>query len=135
MSSRAGNLSLETEAATLVHRLNGRWHGDGGMCCCPAHEDRTPSLSVRVGNTTLLFKCFAGCSGVDIVRAIRRLNLAVPVSPASLSAGHRPSRRNLAAVAASMKETWPILGTRARWRLGELTVQWDAVKPNGFGWS
>jgi hypothetical protein len=102
MSSRAGNLSLETEAATLVHRLNGRWHGDGGMCCCPAHEDRTPSLSVRVGNTTLLFKCFAGCSGVDIVRAIRRLNLAVPVSPASLSAGHRPSRRNLAAVAASI---------------------------------
>lgn len=40
-----------------------------------------------------------------------------------------PSQR-WSAVAASMKESWPILGTKARWRLGELTVAWDAVKPN-----
>lgn len=39
-----------------------------------------------------------------------------------------PSQRWVA-VAASMKETWPVLGTKARWRLGELTVAWDAVAP------
>jgi len=44
-----------------------------------------------------------------------------------------PSQR-WAAVAASMKETWPILGTKARWRLGELTVAWGAVSPQGFSW-
>ena len=39
-----------------------------------------------------------------------------------------PSQR-WSAVAASMKESWPILGTKARWRLGELTVAWSAVAP------
>ncbi|MCU1411880.1 MAG: methylase [Rhodoglobus sp.] len=44
-----------------------------------------------------------------------------------------PSQRWVA-VASSMKETWPILGTKARWRLGELTVAWGAVSPQGFSW-
>jgi hypothetical protein len=45
-----------------------------------------------------------------------------------------PSQR-WSAVASSMKELgWPILGGRSRWRLGELTVAWDAVAPNGFSW-
>lgn len=33
------------------------------------------------------------------------------------------------AVAESMKQSWPIIGTRSRWRLGELTVAWEAVAP------
>src|SRR3546814_11824591 len=45
------------------------------MCCCPAHDDRTPSLSVRVGETRLLFKCFAGCDISDVLRALRRDDL------------------------------------------------------------
>jgi len=44
------------------------------MCRCPAHDDRSPSLSVRVGHTSLLFKCFAGCDTTDILRAVRRLS-------------------------------------------------------------
>jgi len=44
-----------------------------------------------------------------------------------------PSQR-WAAVAASMKETWPILGNKTRWRLGELTVDWRAVSPHSFQW-
>jgi hypothetical protein len=40
-----------------------------------------------------------------------------------------PTQRWLA-VAAALRETgWPVRGTRARWRLGELTVDWDAVAP------
>lgn len=39
------------------------------------------------------------------------------------------------AVATSMRSSgWPIVGTKARWRLGELTVTWEAVAPLGFGW-
>ena len=34
----------------------GRW-----MARCPAHEDRTPSLSVRDAGDVILLHCFAGC--------------------------------------------------------------------------
>ncbi|MGE4307378.1 MAG: toprim domain-containing protein [Novosphingobium sp.] len=69
---------LETEAADLVKRLGGIWTPGGGMCRCPAHNDRTPSLSVRVGEKALLFKCFAGCETIDVMRAIRRLDMSIP---------------------------------------------------------
>jgi hypothetical protein len=75
--------TLETAAAELVHRLGGAWRSQGAMCRCPAHDDSTPSLSVRIGSKSLLFKCFAGCSVIDILHAIRRLDLSVPVSAAS----------------------------------------------------
>lgn len=68
------NPELEAAGADLVKRLGGAWHGASGMCRCPAHDDRTPSLSVRVGDTRLLFKCFAGCDTHDVLRAIRGLN-------------------------------------------------------------
>jgi hypothetical protein len=39
------------------------------------------------------------------------------------------------AVAQSMRDAgWPVVGTKSRWRLGELTVAWQAVAPNGFAW-
>ncbi|MEP6482659.1 MAG: class I SAM-dependent methyltransferase, partial [Rhodoglobus sp.] len=45
-----------------------------------------------------------------------------------------PSQRWVA-VASSMRHAgWPVLGTKSRWRLGELTVAWDAVAPNRFSW-
>ncbi|CAN5145951.1 hypothetical protein BH09ACT5_BH09ACT5_03190 [soil metagenome] len=46
---------------------------------------------------------------------------------------YAPSQRWVA-VASSMREKWPILGTKARWRLGELTVDWSALAPNGYHW-
>jgi hypothetical protein len=42
---------------------------------------------------------------------------------------YSPAQRWVA-VASSMRDAgWPILGGRSRWRLGELTVAWDAVAP------
>lgn len=66
---------LESQAISLVTALGGRWATGGAMCRCPAHADRTPSLSVRLGRTSLLFKCFAGCRNLDVIRALRRLRL------------------------------------------------------------
>src|SRR3546814_10575966 len=63
---------LEVAGAVLVRRFGGTWSGDSGMCRCPAHADKTPSLSVRIGETRLLFKCFAGCDISDVLRALRR---------------------------------------------------------------
>lgn len=73
-NSVSRSLSLEAAGSDLVRRLGGVWHGTQGMCRCPAHDDRSPSLSVRIGCTSLLFKCFAGCDTIDVLRAIRRLS-------------------------------------------------------------
>lgn len=65
--------SLEAIGADLVRQLGGRWLDIGGMCLCPAHVDRSPSLSIRIGEKSLLFHCFAGCTNADVLAAVRRL--------------------------------------------------------------
>jgi len=42
------------------------------------------------------------------------------------------AQRWLATVRALKAEGWPVRGTAARWKLGELTLDWDAVEPIGF---
>ncbi|GAB3601343.1 class I SAM-dependent methyltransferase [Microbacterium tumbae] len=39
------------------------------------------------------------------------------------------TQRFLAAVTALKAQGWPVVGGRARWRLGEMTVPWEAVAP------
>lgn len=63
---------LERRARTIVERLKGTWRQGKGMCCCPAHDDRTPSLSVTLGRKAILFHCFAGCSNEDVIAALDR---------------------------------------------------------------
>jgi hypothetical protein len=39
--------------------------------CCPAHEDRNPSLSVRVADSgAVLLHCFANCSLTEILDSV-----------------------------------------------------------------
>lgn len=41
------------------------------MARCPAHDDSSPSLSVRLKpDGRILIHCFAGCSGHDVMTAI-----------------------------------------------------------------
>lgn len=41
------------------------------LACCPAHNDRSPSLAIReISNGTILMKCFAGCSAGDVIANI-----------------------------------------------------------------
>jgi hypothetical protein len=42
---------------------------------------------------------------------------------------YSPSQRWIAAVRAMKFEGWPVHGTARDWRLGEITVDWDAVAP------
>lgn len=62
-----------TETLSIVKRLGGAWSGRHAMVCCPAHEDRTPSLSIRQGRNSILVHCFAGCDGADVMRGIRQV--------------------------------------------------------------
>ena len=50
--------------------------GAGWMACCPAHDDRNPSLSISEGDDgKVLLKCFAGC-GAEAVCSALGLTLA-----------------------------------------------------------
>jgi hypothetical protein len=51
---------------TKVKGRNGSW-----TACCPAHEDRSPSLSIRQADDgRILMHCFADCSIQAIVGAV-----------------------------------------------------------------
>jgi hypothetical protein len=67
---RAGR--LERRAREIVESLNGSWSRGKGMCVCPSHDDRSPSLSVTLGRTAILFHCFAGCSNEEVIAALGR---------------------------------------------------------------
>lgn len=55
----------------LVHCRKVRATGRSSwVACCPAHEDRSPSLSIReTPDGMLLLHCFAGCSVESIASA------------------------------------------------------------------
>ena len=49
-----------------------RPQGGNYLVCCPVHEDRNPSLSLRDGDDgRLLAHCFAGCDPLDVLAEIR----------------------------------------------------------------
>ncbi len=56
----------------LLRGPHKRKPGGGVMARCPAHDDRTASLSIDEGDDRrLLFKCFSGCTADDIRKALR----------------------------------------------------------------
>jgi hypothetical protein len=41
------------------------------MACCPAHDDKNPSLSIRdLGDGRILLNCLAGCETLDVLGAV-----------------------------------------------------------------
>jgi hypothetical protein len=84
----------------------------------------TPSIVAERLPKALIHRNVAGESIHDLLAALDRL-----------WATHAPlgvygPRQRWLAVVASLRDTgWPVLGTATRWRLGELTLDWDAVAP------
>jgi phage/plasmid primase-like uncharacterized protein len=65
-----------TDAKILTAELGGHWYGSYGLCLCPAHSDRNPSLSLKNGaDGRLLMHCHAGCNFPDILEALNGLEL------------------------------------------------------------
>ncbi len=59
-------------AEELTKALHGRWSGAAGVARCPAHDDRTPSLSLHDGDGgRLLTCCHAGCPPEAVWAALR----------------------------------------------------------------
>jgi len=71
-------------------RGNGQW-----MACCPAGDDRTPSLSIKDDNGTIIMRCFAQeCAVSDIVAAVgMELHDLFPPSNGYDAAHHKSGKR------------------------------------------
>ena len=107
------NLPMDAQirAKKIVEHLGGVWRGTQGECRCPAHEDSTPSLSVRLGDSAILFHCFAGCATIDILRALQRRNLN---DRSPLSMPEAKPKRDMRALAVRLwKASVPVAGTLA----------------------
>ncbi len=70
MSVATTNHPLVETARRICESRGGKWSGTRGMACCPAHDDRTPSLGVSLGRQAILFHCFAGCDQQSVLAAL-----------------------------------------------------------------
>lgn len=111
-------------ARDLTRKLGGRWHGSYGMVCCPAHDDRTPSLKLCDGESGLIVHCYAGCAWQDVKAKLRSDGViedgrrVVPFprpARASTSTTRPPSGENglIRAALALWKKAKPAAGTLA----------------------
>ena len=63
-------------ADVIAHALGGRKMGGRWMARCPAHDDRTPSLSIReAADGKVLVRCHAGCEQEHVIEALRSRGL------------------------------------------------------------
>jgi putative DNA primase/helicase len=78
---------MRPAADTIARALDGRRSGDNWVAQCPAHDDRSPSLSIGVSDDGMvLVHCFAGCDQMSVISALRARGLW----PAD---GHRKAQR------------------------------------------
>jgi hypothetical protein len=84
---------------TLLSRLDGvRRTGTGRWIArCPAHDDRTPSLSIReLDDGRILLYCFGGCAVGDVLAAVGLdFDALFPERPIG---DRKPERRPFAAI-------------------------------------
>lgn len=83
-------MDAETIAAALGRHTPKA--GGGFMACCPAHDDRDPSLSLDEKNGKLLYRCMAGCTQGKVLEALKSRGLwgdagnSLPPAPRRLAA-------------------------------------------------
>jgi hypothetical protein len=64
------------KAESLAMALGGRKAGAAWMACCPAHQDRDPSLAITdAKDGSVLVRCHAGCDQRDVIEALRARGL------------------------------------------------------------
>lgn len=108
------------------------------IACCPAHDDRDPSLSITEANDgKVLLKCWAGCTAAEIVEAIG-LGLR-DLFPDNGQYQGRPARkgpsrqavdfeRKIVAVATALKQRGETLNEKNQARLELARRRLEAMK-------
>ena len=63
-------------AEAIIAALKAKRVGSTWLARCPAHHDRTPSLSIgRSATGKALIHCFAGCAQQDVIAALKKAGL------------------------------------------------------------
>jgi hypothetical protein len=122
------------EAAGLFEGV--RWRGTQRFTArCPAHKDRSPSLSVREGHSSIMVKCFAGCTFFEVAAAVGLEPIAFKIGGGTAIAGvvgsiparsrlrqvlRRPELKTLEDVATLALHPMPAQSTRAAERYPDL---------------
>jgi hypothetical protein len=76
MSPAASGLERLTAGEIARHLRRGKRSCSGFTACCPAHEDRTPSLSLTdAPDGIVLVHCHTGCSQEAVIAALRARGL------------------------------------------------------------
>ena len=62
----------DNPADRILQRLDGvrQTGADQWIARCPAHEDKSPSLSIKQAGDRVLVHCFAGCHTGDVLAAV-----------------------------------------------------------------
>lgn len=78
---------------TILSRLQGvrKTRGDAWVARCPAHADKSPSLSLRwTPDSTVLLHCFGGCEPIEVLGAIgMKFDDLFPERPKTHSSGYK----------------------------------------------
>ncbi len=118
-----------SELRQLVAHLKGTWHGTVAMCRCPAHQDRTPSLSIRQGDRGILVTCHAGCDSVTVLRELSRIAALPDFRPEDVKPAPRKSGSPHLAI---WKSAIPIEGTIAETYIRETRNIWAPLNDVRF---
>ena len=63
-------------AEIIAKALGGHKTGNGWVACCPAHDDRVPSLSICTDKDgKVLVRCHAGCDQAQVISVLRSRGL------------------------------------------------------------
>src|SRR3546814_13077628 len=89
-------MDIESRARQIVTDMGGHWRGAYGMVCCPAHDDRNPSLQVTPGKKAVLFQCWAGCTQEAVWSALNGRNVNRHTNGEAGDRAPAPSPRKLA---------------------------------------
>lgn len=106
-------------AETIAKALGGRRAGSGWSARCPAHRDRTPSLSLcDTGDGKVLVRCHAGCDQDKVIAQLKSSGLWSQNGP------------RLFRYAASRRVTKPTEPDRDQVERTEAALSiWQAAKP------
>lgn len=108
-------------AETIAKSLNGRGSGNQWQCCCPAHDDKNPSLSVSNQEGKVLVHCHSGCSQTDVIFALTKLGL--------WKENNRNSTRIIDSIYSYVDSTGKVIYESVRYSPKSFSLR----RPNGYG--
>ncbi len=126
-------------ARELTRALGGKWTGASGAARCPAHDDRSPSLSISDSDGRVLVCCHAGCDQAAVINALRARGLWPDRADVSRGTPHRRAPRDGGADQSAERRSE---GARVIWRRAvavagtpaEQYLRGRGLRPGPDGW-